>query len=300
MHRSSRTFLAALASATLSAGMVAGPTTASFAFSAEQAEATVGETGGWGLSVRTGPSTDTEDVDVVATGTVVTIDCQTRGDMVENTKGFSSDLWDYSESLDGYVADAYMATGHEGTIPGVPACDDAEEPPSDGEIVPIQQAQGQPKQWYDCGPTSVVAALLARGHTPRRWNADAPVDAINQARTDMGADGLYGTETPQVTTAFDSYGLNSRVSADLDDILQSVRDGRVVVLGGNTVTLPWSVRVNDPNGVAHFLTVAGYDAATNTYQVVDPISVDNVVHDTSAEEIRQFYNGAGGGAGVIL
>ena len=300
MHHRRRTLLTISASVTLFAGMVAGPATATLAHSAEQAEATVGETNGAGLSVRTGPDPATESVDVVATGTTVTINCQTRGETVENTKGFRSDLWDYSESLDGYVADAYMATGHDGTIPGVPACDDSEDPPADGEIVPIQQAHGQPKQWYDCGPTSVVAALLARGHTPREWNPDAPVNAINQARTDMGADGLYGTETPQVTTAFGSYGLDSRVSADLNDILGSVRDGHAVVLGGNTATLPWPVRVDDPNGVAHFLTVAGYDAATDTYQVVDPISVDNVVHNTSAEEIRQFYNGQGGGAGVIL
>ena len=304
MYRN-RTLLTALASATVLVGFVAGPTPATVATFAEQAaptsaEGTVGNTDDDGLSVRSMPGTSGERLDVVQTGTTVTIDCQARGDTVENTNGFRSDLWDYSSSLGGYVADAYMNTGYDDAIPGVPACDDAEEPPGEGEIVAIQQAQGQPKQWVDCGPTSVVAALLARGHQPRAWDPAAPVHAINQARTDMGADNLEGTETPQVTTAFDSYGLESRVSSDIADILASVRDGQAVVLGGNTITLPWPVNVKSGSGVAHFLTVAGYDAASDTYQVVDPISIDNVIHDTSADEIEQFFYGEGGGAGVIL
>ena len=85
--------------------------------------ATVGNTDGDGLRVRQAPFLSSAQVGSVQTGDVIQIACQAFGDEVTNSYGFTSDLWDYSTALGGYVADAYMATGHDGRIPGVPECD---------------------------------------------------------------------------------------------------------------------------------------------------------------------------------
>ena len=87
------------------------------------APATVGNTDGDGLNVRQGPNTSSAVVNSVQTGDVIQIACQAYGESVTNTYGFTSNIWDYSTGLGGYVADAYMSTGHDGRIPGIPECD---------------------------------------------------------------------------------------------------------------------------------------------------------------------------------
>ncbi|GAB3699659.1 hypothetical protein [Mariniluteicoccus flavus] len=50
------------------------------------------------------------------------------------------------------MAGPSIASKHDGQPPGI--------------IQPIRQGQGQPGQWADCGPVSVVMMLLAMGVTP--------------------------------------------------------------------------------------------------------------------------------------
>ncbi|MFD0556558.1 uncharacterized protein YraI [Stackebrandtia endophytica] len=265
------------------------------------APATVGNTDGDGLNVRQGPNTSSTIVGAVQTGDHVSIHCQAFGESVTNTYGFTSNIWDYSTALGGYVADAYMATGHDGRIPGIPECGD--QPPPTGNITPLQQNQGQTTQWEDCGPTSVVTALLAVGITPHGWNAGYPVESIHRAREDMGLARNVptgGTNEDQVNRAFATYGLNTYTSWNLDAILAHVRGGRPVVLAGNTIDLTWPVNVANPNGVPHFLTVAGYDAASGRYLVVDPIAVENSIKYTTRAVLAAYFDHDLGRAGVLV
>ncbi|GAA4907337.1 uncharacterized protein YraI [Stackebrandtia albiflava] len=265
------------------------------------AYATVGNTDGDGLNVRQGPNTSSAVVGSVDTGDAVWIACQAYGEYVTNTYGFTSNIWDYSTALGGYLADAYMATGHDGRIPGVPLCDD--DPPSDGDIVPIRQNQGQWTQWEDCGPTSVVTALLAIGVTPHGYSAGYPVEAIHRAREDMGLQRdvrTGGTNENQVNTAFASYGLSSYTSWNFDNSLAHVRNGGAAVMAGNTRGLNWPVNVADPNGVPHFLTVAGYDSGSGLYIVLDPIAVNNTVKYASAATLWAYWDNYLGRAAVLV
>jgi hypothetical protein len=75
------------------------------------------DTAGPALTVRAGTSTSTAAVGSVADGTFVTIRCQKRGQSVTGTFGTSS-LWD--DIGDGFVADAYVATGSDGQV--APTC----------------------------------------------------------------------------------------------------------------------------------------------------------------------------------
>lgn len=265
------------------------------------APATVGKTDGDGLTVRQAPNTGSAALDLVHTGDRVDIACQAYGEPVTNTMGFDSDLWDYSTALGGYLADAYMDTGYDYRIPGVPECED--EPPGDGEIVALQQNQGQVTQWEDCGPTSVVTALLAQGVTPHGWDPSYPVESIHRAREDMGLVRdvpTGGTNEAQVNTAFSTYGLSTYTSGDFQEILAHVRGGGSTVLAGNTIDLPWPVNVASPDGVPHFLTVAGYDADSGEYLVVDPIAVDNTVKSASEATLAAYFDHDLGRAGVLV
>jgi hypothetical protein len=117
------------------AGFAALVGTASLAHA--DAYATVGNTGGVGLTVRQSPTPASASLAVLPTGTGVSISCQAYGASVTNEAGFVSSLWDYVPARGGYLADAYMATGYDARIPGVPDC-----APAAGSYVPIQQNQG--------------------------------------------------------------------------------------------------------------------------------------------------------------
>ncbi|KAB1915078.1 M23 family metallopeptidase [Micromonospora sp. AMSO31t] len=77
-------------------------------------------TAGAALTVRSGPGTGYSAVGSVADGAGVTIYCQTSGTTVTGTYGTSS-IWDRIGS-GRFISDAYVYTGYDGYIPGVPRC----------------------------------------------------------------------------------------------------------------------------------------------------------------------------------
>jgi hypothetical protein len=77
-------------------------------------------TAGAPLTVRSGPGTGYSAVGTVADGAGVTISCQTSGTTVTGTYGTSS-IWDRIGS-GRYVSDAYVLTGYDGYVPGLPRC----------------------------------------------------------------------------------------------------------------------------------------------------------------------------------
>ncbi|MEQ4301428.1 hypothetical protein ABNF97_08555 [Plantactinospora sp. B6F1] len=77
-------------------------------------------TAGSPLTVRSGPGTGYSAVGTVADGARVTIQCQTTGTTVTGTYG-TSNIWDRI-GAGRFVSDAYVLTGYDGFIPGVPRC----------------------------------------------------------------------------------------------------------------------------------------------------------------------------------
>lgn len=78
------------------------------------------DTAGADLTVRSGPGTGYAAVGSVSDGQRVTIACQTSGTSVSGTYGTSS-IWDRIGS-GRYIADAYVYTGSDGYVPGLPRC----------------------------------------------------------------------------------------------------------------------------------------------------------------------------------
>ncbi|RSN42183.1 hypothetical protein DMC64_29430 [Amycolatopsis sp. WAC 04197] len=79
------------------------------------ATGTVNTDSGVAVTVRSSPSTSASSVGTVASGTAVTIDCQTNGTTVTGKYG-TTDIWDYVPSKGGYISDAYVYTGSDGRV----------------------------------------------------------------------------------------------------------------------------------------------------------------------------------------
>ncbi|MEJ7729183.1 MAG: peptidoglycan DD-metalloendopeptidase family protein [Polyangiaceae bacterium] len=77
----------------------------------------VAGTGGKGLNVRLEARSNSAQVTWLPEGKQVAIQCQVEGQTVAG-----SALWDYLPAHGGYVADAYVNTGHAARIPGIPDC----------------------------------------------------------------------------------------------------------------------------------------------------------------------------------
>lgn len=94
---------------------------------AEQAlySAKIWFTDGDGANVRSGPGTSFAIKTWLAEGTAIGIECQSlNGTSVNGTT-----IWDYLPAYGGYVTDAYVLTGYDGPIPGVPVCGTSTPPP---------------------------------------------------------------------------------------------------------------------------------------------------------------------------
>lgn len=82
---------------------------------------TVKTTTGIALTVRSGPGTNYSSVGTIASGTKVTIYCQTNGSTVTGGTYGTSSIWNRIGS-GRFISDAYTYTGYSGFIPGVPRC----------------------------------------------------------------------------------------------------------------------------------------------------------------------------------
>jgi len=106
------------------------------------ASGTVAWTGPEGLNVRDTPTVSGTRVGWLPEGAKVTIVCQTTGDTVQG-----NDVWDKLDEPDGYVADAYMKTGHADLIPGVPICGQSQD--GCGEVDWLGECDGDTLVWCE-------------------------------------------------------------------------------------------------------------------------------------------------------
>ena len=109
--RRTATRLAVIAAAV--AGIVVLPAAAASA----SVSASVWNTGGENLYVRSSPSTSAAIVASLTPDQSVTVDCQTTGPTINGTS-----IWDHLPAYGGYATDAYLYTGYDGWDPDLPRC----------------------------------------------------------------------------------------------------------------------------------------------------------------------------------
>lgn len=301
--------IGAMSVATLASGAaVAVP-----AFAAPKATATVMNTNGQGLLIRKAPNRHSPVIGKLKSHQKIKITCQTVGERVQGPY-VALDLWDWVEGT-GYVADAWVDTGHNGRIPGIPECVKSGKPkppapkptakpttkptskpttkpqpqPAKGELVPVRQGQGQATQWHDCGPTSMVIALKALSVTPHDWNKGQRA-AIMKARAEMGG-GTGSTNRHQIATAMERYsGVNATTTKNYDEMIAAVKAGKPVIMGGNAGVMPYPKNMVRQNAfVSHWIVVGGYDAKTGQFIIADPVSRTSKLHRVDGATLAKFY-----------
>ena len=174
--------------------------------------------------------------------------------------------------------------------------------PTCGPVYPLAQAGTGNAQWNNCGPTSAVTLLIARGLVPNgwAWNIDArfAAPAVSHFRyVAMGvpsnaARDAKGTGFAELRTGFATYGLRNVTLTNFGGGLADVRKGFGIMLSGDAHRLPWPTRTRGPN--SHWITVVGFDG-TN-YLAVDPISAvgSTVVHRISEAQLNDYVAGKHG------
>lgn len=298
--------------------------------------ATIGPTAGVGLRVRTSPTG--EFITNLPTGTNVIVGCQTEGPAVTNEFGLTSTVWDYLPDRKGYVADAYVRTGHFYRIPGVPDCKDAfaqpkptvkptakptgkptttakptatakpttkptsqptTKPTSKSKLVGFSQFQGHAQADYDCGPSSVLAVLLYNGIDVAGWDPSYPVPALNTVRNWMPSMSEAGATRGDIVASLEALSNGTARAATPSETFAHVKNGGTAVLLGNTSAF-------GGGGWGHYIAVLDYNASDDTYLIHDSNSYPSAIaHLTRrpANEVRAFaaaHQDTGGGAGVTF
>ncbi len=127
----------------------------------------------------------------------------------------------------------------------------------------------------NCGPTSIVNTLRLVGLDVPGFQGERTQAVIDAARllTTGSNDPAAPTTKDQQAVALRAAGATVDVTRSLSAGLDAVRQGAVLLLGGDRAAPTWPRRFDDPppTRVAnHAAVVARYEPATNHYVVYDP------------------------------
>jgi hypothetical protein len=132
---------------------------------------TVFGTDGDGLNVREAATTSSAVVGVLVEGSTVSIGCQTTGEPVAG-----SAVWNFLPAHGGFVADAFVWTGHDGFIPGMGKCVDAGTGSGSGSS---SGSSGE------SGPLTIAGVVLSdTQNASMRYVAEAVVPEMRGSRAE--------------------------------------------------------------------------------------------------------------------
>lgn len=176
-----------------------------------------------------------------------------------------------------------------------------------GPVVPLRQAGTGWNQWYNCGPTSMVMALLRIGITPKgyvsRSNYSKAVANMRSAMTPstQHSGGHTGSNTGDVLQGLRAYGKSGTVT-HVVTAMSKARSGKVSIVWGNEAASGWknlwSMNLKPGTTYAgHIVALVGYSKKSGKYEILDPLSTasSNKAHWVTSRQLNIFSNGAGTG-----
>jgi plastocyanin len=234
---------------------------------------TIFNTGGTNLNVRSTPSTSGAVVTSIPEGTQVGIECQTTGTTVEGTN-----IWDFLPSYGGYVTDAYVNTGYDGTIPGVPQCGGGGGSGTLGATI-IAKARAQLNYTEYNGNCNKFSAY---------WGWDCVEWCSDYARYIWMQAGAKTTGLTQSSISFYNYGVNNGTfKSNVAGVV--VKPGDAVVWANSTGWGEHVGLVTDVSG-STFRTIHG------NFDIQGNGTGDDKVYETGY--VDRFYQ-AGTGAPIL-
>lgn len=157
---------------------------------------------------------------------------------------------------------------------------------SDGRFHYLSQLQGQPNQGIDCGPASVLMALLKNnGRLPVSYTRNNQSSALQELRG-----GIRGyLMTNHVVDILGKHGVRGQeywhgnVMRAIDDL----KAGKTAIVLTTT-----GVIANEESmpGFGHYVFVSGYDQATNTFTVNDPVKRERAGYQATEQQLRAILN----------
>jgi hypothetical protein len=146
----------------------------------------------------------------------------------------------------------------------------------------ISQAQGQATQWEDCGPATILMALLQNG-------GDVPSSYTKSDQTKAMAD-IRGNingylQTGQVVNILNQRGVSGKqhLNGDAVKAIDDIKKGKKAIILAQTGVI--SGEMANP-GYGHYVYVSGYDKDKKTFTVNDPLKNERASYQATEDNIR--------------
>ena len=146
----------------------------------------------------------------------------------------------------------------------------------------ISQAQGQATQWEDCGPATILMALLQNG-------GDVPSSYTKSDQTKAMAD-IRGNingylQTGQVSDILNQRGVSGKqhLNGDAVNAIDDIKKGKKAIILAQTGVI--SGEMANP-GYGHYVYVSGYDKDKKTFTVNDPLKNERASYQATEDNIR--------------
>ena len=146
----------------------------------------------------------------------------------------------------------------------------------------ISQAQDQGTQWEDCGPATILMALLQNG-------GDVPASYTKpnqaQAMTDIRGNISGYLQTGQVVDILNQRGVSGKqhLNGDAVKAIDDIKKGKKTIILAQTGVI--SGEMAKP-GFGHYVYVSGYDKDKKTFTVNDPLKNERASYQATEDNIR--------------
>ncbi|MGV0342138.1 C39 family peptidase [Corynebacterium mastitidis] len=153
----------------------------------------------------------------------------------------------------------------------------------------INQDQGQETQWVDCGPTSVLMALLDNGgRIPSSYTEESQAAAITELRGEAPSGGMEGTNYlngPDIMSILSRHGVEGTELAreKAVEAIDQIKQGKKAIVLTQTDVL---YDEKGDVGYGHFVYVSGYNPGTGTFTVNDPLNRKEQPYEATEDQLR--------------
>lgn len=181
---------------------------------------TVYNTGGEPINVRLEPNTTSRIVGSVTEGMSLGISCQTNGHSVLGTT-----IWNYVPAYNGYVTDAYVYTGYDSFVPGMPMCGPSTPPFTSTGLDTAIVVEARTHKGYEADAGDCNKFSRALGGDPcHAWCGDFVRYVWQQA----------GAKTDRLSGYSGSFRDYGRANGTWKDITATPKVGDAVVWGDSS------------------------------------------------------------------
>lgn len=146
----------------------------------------------------------------------------------------------------------------------------------------ISQAQEQDTQWMDCGPASILMALLQNGgDVPSSYTKSNQAQAMTDIRGNIGG---Y-LQTGQVVDILNQRGVSGKqhLNGDAVNAIDDIKKGKKAIILTQTGVI--SGEMAEPY-YGHYVYISGYDKDKKTFTVNDPLKNERASYQATEDNIR--------------